>query len=250
MKKSILLALVLLIALAILLCFLFFFPPFQIKTVEISWQGKQDTALPVSLIDEANHLGRHSYPLQLLEGNISRFADSPFVAMVAGSTFSGNVLRIVLEKQPVFAHLVTDGTVWGVMNGEGIVRIGKGDGRYAAGLGLEVVLTPTFAKLLDTGDRMSGLEEAIRMVMRINETSYLICSLKCDNNINYGSALYTLTLADGFTQISIRQEADLPNLEKAVRRILGLGLQNGKHDREIYIYHDALVVRSGKLGGC
>jgi hypothetical protein len=82
----------------------------------------------------------------------------------------------------------------------------------------------------------------------LNDSYYLISSVKYDNNVNNGFGFFKLELANTNTVIRVRQRVNTQLLEKAI----DLAQEKRVNDQSITVldvYHGAIIERSRPFGG-
>ena len=133
---------------------------------------------------------------------------------------------------------------------KGLFFPGSDDADFLKNKGLQVIMDDEFARSLVLSSQEVKLMQLIDTVIGINQKSYLISSLKCSNNNINDSFLYTLVLQGCYTKLSFKKDTRLSDINPVITKVKQMDIIDNSKKNTIDIYHDAIVVRNGKLGGC
>jgi len=238
--------------LIVLLVYFFFFSSFfTIDTIGLSCSDESNT-LPASLHGQVESLLHQNYMRKLLFGDFKDFDNSPYLRSSCTYSLSKGHLQLYFPMAKIIAHVEDEetATTIGFVTEEGLFFEGTDDADFLKNKGLKVIMDDEFARSLVLSSQEVKLMQLIHTVIGINQKSYLISSLKCSNNNINDSFLYTLVLQGCYTKLSFKKDASFSDINAVITKVKQMDIIDNSKNNTIDVYHDAIVVRNGKLGGC
>lgn len=236
---------------ALLVYFFFFSSFFTIDTIGVSCSDAS-TTLPQSLQEQVQGLLHQNYMTKLLFGDFKKLDKSPYFQSPCTYNLSKGHLQLHFSMAKILSHIEDEetGLPIGFVTDQGIFFQGKKDASFLKNKGLKVIMSDEFARSFAVSSSQIKLMQLIDTVIGINQKSYLISSLKCSNNNINDSFLYTLVLQGCYTKLSFKKDTRLSDINPVITKVKQMDIIDNSKKNTIDIYHDAIVVRNGKLGGC
>lgn len=217
---SILGGLFLLVLLCIALYSLRYIPAFELKSIEVSFTGKQ-TQVPSQLkADLAMLVGTNLFKLRLSSLE-KQFGTRPAVKKVALSRMLPRTLKVLvtLVESPVVIHALDENGVVNtiyLVDGTRLEAIAAEDEHMWTSSLLTVEIPRSYAELMEVYGVDENFNQVMALTASLKDTTSLITRIKYDNNSSNSFGKMVLELSSLNAQIWVREPVGMAQVRSAV----------------------------------
>lgn len=156
-------------------------------------------------------------------------------------------LRINLKKTQVDAIINIIGKdEYAILSNKGLYRINKNDNSIIDNQLIQIDMEENVLNSLLKESNLSRFNKFIANLDLLNDSSYLISSVKYDNNVNNSFGFFRLKFKNTDTIIRVREEVNTQVLKTAIEFALNDVNNNNK---VLDVYHRAIIDRNSSFGG-
>lgn len=174
---------------------------------------------------------------------------NPFIESAKVKITVSKKMRINLKKTEVNAIIkVIDNETYALLRDKGIFLIDKDDNSIIDNHLIAIEMESSLLNSLLINENLGKFNILVQNLQLLNDSSYLISSVKYDNNVNNSFGFFRLELENTNTVIRVREDVNTQLLKKAIDLATEVGV-NREQITVLDVYHGAIIERSSPFGG-
>ncbi|NCD04970.1 MAG: FtsQ-type POTRA domain-containing protein [Spirochaetia bacterium] len=243
-KKILLSSIIILMAISSIFFALFNSQYLNINSIEVTIdQGEIPPSLKIIL---NNYNDKNIFRINC-EKIQKQIENNPFIASAKVKITLSKKLRISLKKTQVDAIIRIIGKdEYAILSNKGLYRINNNDNSIIDNQLIQIEMDENVLNSLLKESNLSRFNKFIDNLDLLNDSSYLISSVKYDNNVNNSFGFFRLEFKNTNTIIRVREEVNTQLLKTAIELALN-GATNNK--KVLDVYHRAIIERNSSFGG-
>jgi hypothetical protein len=247
-KKNKVIVTSLIIVMGILSIFIILFNSsnLNLEKIEISIDEGDVPSTVISYVKKYENNNIFKINLEEIKNTIEK---NPFVDSANVKITLSKKLRISLKKVEVNAIIYEiENKSYAILSDEGIFRVNNEDKSLIDSHLVIIEMQQNVLNVLLKQKNFNKFNTLVDNLDLLNDFSYLISSVKYDNNVNNSFGFFKLELENTNTVIRVREQVDSHLLIKAIEFAQKNDFSN-ESQTVLDVYHGAIIERNLPLGG-
>ncbi len=245
-NKVIIISLIVIMGIFSIFIILFNSSNLNLEKIEISIDEGDVPSTVVSYLEKYEN--RNIFKINLNE-IISTIENNPFVDSAKAKITLSKNLRISLKKVQVNAIIYEiENKSYAILSDKGIFRVNNEDKSLIDNHLIIIEMKQNVLNALLKQKDFNKFNTLVDNLDLLNDFSYLISSVKYDNNVNNSFGFFKLELENTNTVIRVREQVDSHLLMKAIELAQKYDF-NKESQTVLDVYHGAIIERDLPLGG-